>query len=147
MGGSLLGRHLDFTPRVRESLLLCRDYEVHAAIDVSDGLSLDVSHLATASGCGAELRTDAIPISPDAVQMAAGDGRSALDHALADGEDFELVLALPADAAAEAVARQPLDVPLTVIGRFVEEPGLWQVDPRGSRRPLAPRGFEHGRDS
>ena len=42
-GGSILGHHLDFEPRVREALILNSRYALHAAIDVSDGLSLDVS--------------------------------------------------------------------------------------------------------
>ena len=49
-GGSLLGRHLDFEPRVDEALLLNRQYRLHAGIDVSDGLSIDLAHLAEESG-------------------------------------------------------------------------------------------------
>ncbi len=63
--------------------------------------------------------------------------------ALADGEDFELILAVPAAVARELLDMQPLDCGLTQIGRFVAERGLWQVDASGSRTPLAPRGFEH----
>ncbi len=52
-GGSILDRHFDFEPRVHEALLLASRYDLHAGIDVSDGLSLDLSRLAAASGCGA----------------------------------------------------------------------------------------------
>ena len=52
-GGSILGHQFDFEPRVREALLLHERYDLHAGIDVSDGLSLDLSRLAAASGCGA----------------------------------------------------------------------------------------------
>jgi thiamine-monophosphate kinase len=77
--------------------------------------------------------------------LLAADGRSALDHALADGEDFELVLAV-APAEAERMLRdQPLDIPITAIGEFVVEPGLWESLADGGRRPLPPRGYEHGR--
>ena len=94
--GSILGKHFDFTPRVRESIWLRERYELHAAIDVSDGLSLDVARLAEESGCGAVIELDRVPIAQDAERLAAlrpSEG-SALDHALSDGEDFELVLAV-----------------------------------------------------
>ena len=69
-GGSILGRHLDFEPRVAESLLLNERYELHAGIDVSDGLSLDLSRMAEESGCGAMLQLDKIPIADDARRLA-----------------------------------------------------------------------------
>ena len=142
-GGSLLGRHLDFRPRIAEALLLHSRYELHAGMDVSDGLSLDTSRLAAASGCGAVLRLDWIPIAPAAYELESRDGRSALDHALADGEDFELVLAVPPGEAERLVADQPLDVPLTAIGTLVSQPGLWQQNGTEAPRSLVPRGYEH----
>ena len=65
------------------------------------------------------------------------------DHALGDGEDFELVLAVPPQEAERMLAEQPLEVPLTAIGEFVPEPGLWQRKGEGPRQPLAPSGWEH----
>jgi thiamine-monophosphate kinase len=144
-GGSILGRHLDFEPRVREALALHARYDLHAGIDVSDGLSLDLSHILEESRCGAVLNTDAVPLSDDARRLAErlADGSTPLDHALSDGEDFELILAVPADEARKMLDQQPLSVPLTDIGELVSEPGLWQTDRSGVRRPLAPRGWQH----
>ncbi|MCX7425943.1 MAG: thiamine-phosphate kinase [Planctomycetia bacterium] len=144
-GGSILGHHLDFEPRVNEALLLAERYELHAGIDVSDGLSIDLGHLIEESRCGAVLDLDAVPIAPDARRLAheLDNGTTPLDHALGDGEDFELILAVPPDDAARMLAEQPLCVPLTVIGRFVAEPGLWQTDRRHGRSKLVPRGWEH----
>lgn len=144
-GGSILGRHFDFEPRVDEAILLNQRYRLHAGIDVSDGLSTDLAHLATESGCGAVLQLDAVPIAEAARELAAerNDGSTPLDHALGDGEDFELILAVPADEAERMLAEQPLGVPLTDIGEFVAEPGLWQREGLGPRRPLAPMGWEH----
>jgi thiamine-monophosphate kinase len=144
-GGSRLGHHLDFEPRVSEALELAAHWPLAAGIDVSDGLSLDLARLAEASGCGAVVELEKIPVA-DAAQAWAeqlADGSTALEHALVDGEDFELILAVPPEAANELVASQPLACGLTEIGRFVAEPGLWQVDPSGARRPLAARGYEH----
>ena len=144
-GGSLLGRHLAPEPRVEEALWLAENAQVHAAIDVSDGLSLDLSRLAAESKCGAVLDLAAIPIAQAAHDMAARQPQqgTALDHALADGEDFELILAVPAAEAQRLVRLQPFETPLTIAGRFAPEPGLWTSDPSGKLQPLAARGWEH----
>ena len=144
-GGSILGKQFDFVPRITAALLLNERYEIHAATDVSDGLSLDLSHICTESQCGAEIELSRIPVSVAAHEFARqlNDGRSPLDHALADGEDFELVLAVPPDEANRLLADQPLPVRLSRIGTFCAEPGLWQIAADGSRTPLTPRGYEH----
>jgi thiamine-monophosphate kinase len=151
-GGSILGRHLDVEPRVAEALLLHERYELHAGIDCSDGLSLDLSRLCAESGCGAVIDLDRVPIAAAAVELAinspgrkAGVGAlTALDHALSDGEDFELILAVPPDEAARMIAEQPLPgVRLTDIGEFVAEQGLGQRDAVGDIAPLRPQGWEH----
>jgi thiamine-monophosphate kinase len=144
-GGSILGRHLDFEPRVHEALLLNERYTLRAGIDVSDGLLTDLAHVARESGCGAVLQTQSVPVSDDARRLAEklDDGSTPLDHALGDGEDFELILAVPPDEATRMLAEQPLDVPLTAIGQFTAEPGLWQADAQGGRRKLTPRGWKH----
>ena len=147
-GGSLLGRHLAVEPRCREAMFIADRFEVHAAIDVSDGLSLDLSRMMQASGSGAVVRLASVPIHADARRMSLlpGDGRSPLDHALSDGEDFELILAMPPDAAQALVAfagKAPLDLPLTIIGAVTAEPGLIAEDAHGERTALAPRGYVH----
>jgi thiamine-monophosphate kinase len=144
-GGSILGRHLDFEPRVSEALVLAERYRLHAGIDVSDGLSMDLAHVADESGCGAAIWPHAVPIADDARRLAErlSDGSTPLDHALGDGEDFELVLAVPPEEADRMLAERPLTIPLTVIGEFVPERGLWQADAAGRRSPLTPRGYQH----
>ena len=98
LGGSILGKHLDFTPRVAEARRLQQVSSIHAMIDISDGLAGDLNHICGESRCGAILRSEAIPISSAAREMR--DGRAPLEHALTDGEDFELLLAVaPSDAA------------------------------------------------
>src|SRR5438105_5822537 len=80
LGGSIGGHHLDFTPRVREALQLHSVVDLHAMIDISDGLAADLAHICQESHCGAVLRADAIPIS--AAARTLDDGRPPLDHAL-----------------------------------------------------------------
>ena len=144
-GGSILQHQFDFQPRVREAILLNERYRLHAGIDVSDGLAIDLGRIAKESGCGAVLDLDAVPVAEDAKRLAAqsAEGRSALEHALADGEDFELILAVPAEDAARILEDQPLDVLLTAVGEFVSEPGLWQTDSHKGKRKLVPGGWEH----
>ena len=149
-GGSLLGRHLAVEPRCREAAWIAEHFAVHAAIDVSDGLSLDLARMMRASGARAILDPAAVPIHPDAIRMAAlpGDGRGPLDHALGDGEDFELLLALPADEARRLAAEAAggMGTPFTVIGEVVEGAGLATLAADGSLAPLTPRGYEHAFD-
>ncbi|MEO8497320.1 MAG: thiamine-phosphate kinase [Planctomycetota bacterium] len=144
-GGSILGRHFDFRPRVHEALALHQRYDLRAGIDVSDGLSLDLSRLAGESSCGAIIDGASVPISPAAYRLAEQqpESGSPLDHALGDGEDFELILAVSAETADRVVADRSIGVRMTRIGEFVAEPGLWLRNETGECQPLAPRGYEH----
>ncbi len=139
-GGSIRGKHLDFTPRVREALALQAAVPLHAMIDVSDGLAADVWHLCEESGCGAVLRAADVPVDPAARQMA--DGKSPLEHALGDGEDFELAFAVAPEDGRRLLAGQPAGgTPLAHLGEFVQS-GLW-LEQDGHRHPLAPTGYVH----
>ncbi|HEY8017903.1 MAG TPA: thiamine-phosphate kinase [Actinomycetota bacterium] len=128
-------RHLRPTARVGEAGVLAR-CGATAMIDVSDGLTLDLSRLCAASGVGARVRVADVPIGP-----AAG-----LHEALGGGEDYELVATLP-DAARAGAAREELDeafgVGLAEIGAIVSEPGLLAVDATGAEVRLTPAGWDH----
>ncbi|MEY4674583.1 MAG: Thiamine-monophosphate kinase [Planctomycetota bacterium] len=144
LGGSRLGAHLRFRPHLAEGQWLAtRVPKIGAAMDVSDGLLLDLATLLAASGgLGAELDAAAVPVSPAARRTARGDRARALRHALSDGEDHVLLFtlhrggSLPPGGPLRAVARRP-------IGRVTREPGLWLRLPNGSRLPLAPEGWQH----
>jgi thiamine-monophosphate kinase len=139
LGGSILGRQFDFEPRVNDR------YHLHAGMDISDGLAIDLSRLIHESGVGAIVATDRVPIHEDARRLASrqNDGLTPLEHALGDGEEFELLLAMPPDEARRMLAQQPLGVALTDIGQFTAESGLWQRTAGGPVRPLTPLGWEH----
>lgn len=138
LGGSIAGHHFDFTPRVREALLLAERYELRAGMDISDGLALDASRLAAASGCGAVLRLAALPISAAAKSLP-----QSVEHALSDGEDFELLLTAAPATAAQMIADQPLACGITCIGELTADAGLWQETTDGARLPLAASGWLH----
>jgi thiamine-monophosphate kinase len=139
LGGSILGKHLRFTPRVREARELCRRFDVHAMIDISDGLGIDLAHLCGESGVGALLYERRIPVSPAARRLSRRDGRSPLDHALGDGEDYELLFALPARDAGR-LERSGLG---TVIGEVVRGRELRLRRREGAPELLQARGWEH----
>src|SRR5262245_43473872 len=140
LGGSILGHHLDFTPRVREALLLHATVELHAMIDISDGLAADLNHICAESHCGAVLKAEAIPVSPAAVELSRTSGKTPIQHALGDGEDFELVFAVsPGDG--EKLLRSPPVPGLTKIGECVDA-GLW-LEEGGVRKELKAMGWVH----
>jgi thiamine-monophosphate kinase len=143
LGGSILERHLDFTPRVREALRLHELADLHAMIDVSDGLAKDLHHICKESHCGAVLFAEAIPISDAARHLGLCDGQSSLVHALSDGEDFELVFVVsPADGE-RLLREQPIqEITLSHIGECITK-GYW-LERNGKRERLKPRGYEHG---
>ncbi len=142
LGGSRLGRHLDFEPRVQMARRLAEALgdDLRAMLDISDGLALDLSRLCEASGTGAEIEVERVrngALHADAQQAASNDGRSALEHGLHDGEDFELLAACGrSDDEIETPAGRWVR-----IGRIVES-GLALID-GGERTPLEPRGWEH----
>lgn len=143
LGGSRLGKHFDFTPRVREALLLAERYDVHAAMDISDGLEIDLARMTEASGCGATIEAKTLPVAAAARELSKLDGRSPLEHALSDGEDFELLLSVSQDVATNILADQPLDVLLTDIGEMTTEHDLVLIDADGNRQMLESAGYEH----
>lgn len=142
LGGSRLGRHLTFEPRVVEARALATTVPIHAMIDVSDGLSSDLAHVCRESGVGALVRATDIPVHEDAVMAADRSGRTPLAHALHDGEDFELLFTTDAESARRLCADPPVGVPLTVIGEIIAE-GLLIESEAGGRTPLVPEGYEH----
>lgn len=147
LGGSLLRHQFDFEPRISEALYLNEHHEIHAAIDISDGLSLDLHRLATESRLGAVLDAEAIPIAADAIEMSKVSEKSPLQHALSDGEDFELILAVPDHEAKLLIEKQPLmnryGTTLYRIGTLTETNDFLILE-NGVLSPLIPEGFQHG---
>ena len=145
LGGSILGTHFTFQPRVKQALELDRQFSIHAAMDISDGLLLDLSRILEQSSVGARLELESIPVSAAAKKLEeTRQEKSALSHALSDGEDFELLFTAPPSEAEKILNRQPIDVPITRIGRITAEPGMVGIDANGNETFLDPLGFVHG---
>jgi thiamine-monophosphate kinase len=142
LGGSIFNHHLDFTPRINEALRLHEAVHLHSMIDISDGLAKDLHHICEESHCGAVLFADAIPISDAARELSASDGRSPIEHALSDGEDFELVFTVSPEDGQRLLCEQPMTgITLYKIGVVVAD-GYW-LDRTGQREPLNTTGYEH----
>jgi thiamine-monophosphate kinase len=141
LGGSILGKHLDFTPRIHEALELQQHAQIRAMIDLSDGLAADAFHLCEESGVGLVLFAEQIPISDAARQM--NDGKPALDHALSDGEDFELAFAVSPQDGERLIKTQPIaGITLSHVGEFLREQQLYLTQ-NGTRKSIEPRGYVH----
>ncbi len=135
LGGSLRsGRHARFTPRLAEAQHLVRRLRIHAMMDLSDGLASDLWQLSRASRVALRIDAARIPVSRA--------GRT-LQHALMDGEDFELLFAVGARDAAR-VPRRIGSCPVTPIGTVVgRRTGVELARADGRIEPLVPTGFRH----
>jgi thiamine-monophosphate kinase len=146
LGGSIAGKHLDFNPRLVEGRWLAKQFELHAMIDLSDGLATDLRHL-LGNKLGAELLTPAIPISRAAKECARDNptGKTALIAALTDGEDYELLFTLPAKQAVplhdQWKAEFP-ELPLHCIGKITNQPGMQLRSDKGVQ-PFNAQGYDH----
>ena len=119
LGGSFCsGKHLTFTPRIREAQWLTKNFCVHAMLDISDGLANDLQRLSEASRVGFEVASAKIP------------GR--LPGALTDGEDFELLFTVAAHDAGK------LREKFYEIGRVIAQPVILL-----DGQPLAKKGYDH----
>jgi len=99
-----------------------------AMIDISDGLSTDLSHICDESQVGAVIHESVIPVAPNA----------ALTDALYGGDDYELLF-----TSSMRVPKEIADVPITAIGEIVNRKGVWTQDDRGKTKRLKPGGWEH----
>ncbi len=122
LGGSILGKHLRFEPRIAEGRFLA-ERGVSAMIDISDGLSGDLTRICEESGLrfavGADIAAEAVPVSKSARRLAKLEGKGAdraLHHALHDGEDFELLFIVKPNRWKKIVTEWPFDVPIRALG-------------------------------
>ncbi|NUQ33733.1 MAG: thiamine-monophosphate kinase [Planctomycetaceae bacterium] len=142
LGGSILGKHVSFAPRVGEGRWFA-SVHAHAMIDLSDGLSGDLLHICKASGVGALIEAEKLPVSKDALILEKRDGMSALEHALHDGEDFELLVCIAREKADEVQKTWPFATKLTRIGTVTEKAGGLRISHGGKKQPLPIKAYEH----
>jgi thiamine-monophosphate kinase len=136
----LMEKHLRPAPRVAEGRAIALSGCARAMIDVSDGLSSDLSHLCEQSGVGAVIHADKIPFSPELLKSTAHLKKNPLYYALSGGEDYELLFAVPP----ERVKRlRSLNIDITEIGETTRARGLIIVDDKNRKKRLAATGYNH----
>jgi thiamine-monophosphate kinase len=138
LGGSGLRRHLEFEPRVREALEMVRIADLHAMMDISDGLSTDLNRICEQSGVGAIVDATAIPIAADAKVQA-----DPLAAALNEGEDFELLFTLAPDEWDKLHRRWNEPVPITRLGTIMNTGRMEIKMSDGRVVDLKPGGYDH----
>ncbi len=144
-GGSIKKKHLEFEPRLELARHLAENYFLHAVTDASDSLSLDLYSMARASGLGFEIELESIPVSNDAIELARtnNDNLTALDHALYDGEDFELIICASNEQADRMIKDDLMPVALTRIGRMTKSKEILARHADGTLCPLVVKGYCH----
>jgi thiamine-monophosphate kinase len=142
----VLERHLTPQPRLREGQCLARSGLAHAMIDVSDGVLADLGHICDASGTGAHILADSIPVSEAAAEVCSAAGRDVLDWILTGGEDYELLFTADSGTATE-IRKTLLDetgLPCHLIGHITDQAGTIRI---GNGERVFPnsgaRGWDH----
>ena len=132
LGGSIRGKHLTFTPRVKQALFLTKNFKLHAMIDISDGLLQDLHHILERSKVGAVVYEQLIPVAK----------HSHIKEALSMGEDFELLFTLPKQEAKKLMKRKiRMFRPIGEIVTKVE--GLNLIGRDGKPKPFHIKGYRH----
>ncbi len=143
LGGSLqFRRHLTFEPRLKLAEWLTDNVNVNAMMDLSDGLSMDLSRMMEASRTGAVVHSESIPIHSEVPSNASPEQR--LSSALSDGEDFELLFSV-ADSGAAALIEKAAQANIVLhdVGRVTADSQIQLVSSDGTSRPMNLAGWQH----
>lgn len=149
LGGSITEKQYAFSPRLKEGQWLAQKNEVTAMMDLTDGLTKDLLEL-TPCGCGAELDIEALPISKAALLLSQKSDKTPQEHALSDGEDYELLfttIPLPeSEKTFIAQWKKDYSLPLTKIGTIQkkETQATGVIWDHTTHQPISNhKGFEH----
>lgn len=142
LAAQALAAHRRPQARVAEGRWLAASDRVHAMMDISDGLSTDLTRMCKESGCAAEV--DDVPVAPSAAKIAQVRGEDPFDYALAGGEDYELLVAIEPRAFGYLCSRfaKRFGNPLHRVGQFREGSGAY-VRKAARLEPLTPTGWDH----
>ncbi len=138
----LISRHNVPTARLKAGAILAREKLARAMIDISDGLLQDLGHLCKASGIGAAIWREALPLSRPYRDYAEPKGAL---YALTGGEDYELLFSLRRkDRTRLEKIQGDLGVPVTRIGTCVpSREGIKVIDQEGKPLPIPITGYDH----
>jgi thiamine-monophosphate kinase len=136
----LLNKHLYPQPRLAFGEWLAEHRYASSMIDTSDGLSTDLNHICKASGVGARVWSDKIPVV-QVPQELRQRGLNPLSLALNGGEDYELLFTVPKKFFSR-LPRKVAGIPVTNIGEITQEKKVVLVEPDGVKTPLEPKGWD-----
>src|SRR5207248_10645440 len=128
LGGAITRKHLHFVPRIAESRWLTKNFSIHAMMDLSDGLGIDLPRLAHASKVGFEIEVENLPLNRGAK----------VGNAISDGEDYELLFASSPRQSKRFLRswrKKFPRLPLTRIGSLIPQSAV--------RNPQLPGGYVH----
>lgn len=132
LGGSIRGKHLTFTPRLKESKYLVENFKINAMIDISDGMMQDLNHILKQSKVGALIPIKSIPLEKVAWSI---------NEALYMGEDFELLFTMPAREGSKLLKKSR---EFTCIGAVIDKKfGLIIIDKYDKPKNIKIKGFNH----
>ncbi len=136
-----INAHRQPEPRCAVGMWLAQCGMISCMMDLSDGLSMDLPRLCLASGVGAEIDRQEIPLFPESARW----GCDPLELALNGGEDYELIFAVPKSKSPMLEKSYPAFFPrISRIGRMTADAGkLWIVAPHEAPRRLEERGYDH----
>ncbi len=141
---NLIEKHIRPVPRIEWGRQIALAKCASSMIDISDGLSSDLSHICDASGVGAVLFSDKIPFSTSLLKSAARLDKNPLHYALSSGEDYELLFTVPT---ARMKTLETLRIPVTEIGMITMGNDLLMVNAAGRKTILKPTGYNHFKGS
>ena len=142
---ALFDAHVLPKPYLREGSFLAAAGGVHAAIDVSDGLSSDLGHILRASGVGARLDARQIPISSHLQQFCDRFGFEPIQYALAGGEDYTLLCTADSKEA-DRIRKDyqaTFDQPLHPLGEITDTGRMELTGPDDRLQDITPSGWDH----
>jgi thiamine-monophosphate kinase len=142
---SLLAPHFYPNPRLALGSWLAANNLATALLDISDGLSIDLTRICQASHVGATLYAERVPkvrISQQWNRRLRLATSAALDFALNGGDDYELLFTVPSRRA-RALTHPPGGIALTQVGEITQSRKLVLIDSNGLKSSIKPRGWEH----
>jgi thiamine-monophosphate kinase len=145
----VLARYRRPTPRLQEAQYLREYGKIRSLVDLSDGLSSDLTHICEASGVGAQLHAAAIPIHAETRRVAHVLQADPLAYALHGGEDFELCLTAPPGhlTTLQHAFMTRFHCSLVRVGKIQAGSGITLCGADGTQLPLQAQGYDHFRRS
>ncbi len=139
----LVRKHLQPQPRIKEARILVKDLKINSMIDISDGLSSELFHLAEESKLGAVIYEQNIPISPKCLKLATLLNKTPLAWTLSSGEEYELLFTV--DRKDQGKIKKIMSkVNISVIGEMVDKKdGVQLIQKSGVMKNLKKIGFVH----